>query len=187
MPGYGAAILSSSIYAEGFGSGSYARLDVRSYQGLDSTINQSLLPYVLPRYEYAFQGQPDALGGRLSVNTQEFDVLRDVGTNDQRFAAGVDWNRPFAGALGDRWLVTLDAKAAVYHATSIDEQPNFGAGSEVETGHAQAQAAVRLNWPFVRAAGRGSQNHRADPAGDRCAEFGQQRARQDPQRGCTGL
>ena len=157
VPGYGAAILSSSVYAEGFGSGSYARLDVRSYQGLDSTINQSLLPYVLPRYEYAFQGQPDALGGRLSVNTQEFDVLRDVGTNDQRFAAGVDWNRPFAGALGDRWLVTLDAKAAVYHATSIDEQPNFGAGSEVETGHAQAQAAVRLNWPFVRTSGKNSQ------------------------------
>ena len=157
VPGYGAAILSSSVYAEGFGTGSYARLDVRSYQGLDTTINQSLLPYVLPRYEYAFQGEPDALGGRLSLNTQEFDVLRDVGTNDQRFAAGATWNRPFSGYLGDRWLVTLDAKAAVYHATNIDQQPNFNIGSEVETGHAQAQAAVRLNWPFVRQDGKSSQ------------------------------
>jgi LPS-assembly protein len=155
IPGYGAAILTSSVFAEGFGSGSYARVDIRSYQGLNSTINQSLLPYVLPRYQYSFVSEPDILGGRVSFDTVDFDVLRDVGTNDQRLAGDLAWNRPFAGLLGDRWLVTLDARGAYYHATNLDQQPNFSIGNYDETVHVQPQAAVRLNWPFVRADGSG--------------------------------
>jgi LPS-assembly protein len=157
IPGYGAAILTSSVFLEGFGSGSYARLDARSYQGLNSTINQSLLPYVLPRFEYSLVSEPDFWGGRLSFDTEDFDVLRDTGTNDQRLAGHLAWNRPVAGPLGQRWLVTLDARGAYYHATDLDQQPNFGVGNYAQVAHAQPQAAVRLNWPFLRTDGRSSQ------------------------------
>ncbi len=157
IPGYGAAILTSSVFLEGFGSGSYARLDARSYQGLNSTINQSLLPYVLPRYEYSFVSEPDFWGGRLSFDTEDFDVLRDTGTNDQRLAGDLAWNRPVAGPLGQRWMMTLDVRGAYYHATDLDQQPNFGMTNYAETVHAQPQAAVRLNWPFLRTDGKSSQ------------------------------
>ena len=56
-------LLTSQIYAEAFGDGAYARLDARAYQGLTSTIVDSELPVVLPRFQYSYFGRPDAWGG----------------------------------------------------------------------------------------------------------------------------
>ena len=114
VPGYGANLLASQLYIEGFGVGSYAKLDVRSYQGLNSSVNQSLLPYVLPRYQYSYFGEPDALGGRISFDTMEWNIIRNEGTNDRQLGAKVQWDRPFAGQLGDQWLFTLYGEAAAY-------------------------------------------------------------------------
>ena len=46
------SLLASNIYLEGFGQGAYSRLDTNFYQGLTTTITNSQLPVVLPRYEY---------------------------------------------------------------------------------------------------------------------------------------
>ena len=153
IPGYGNNIQTSQIYTEGFGDGTYARLDVRAYQALNTSVSQVLLPYVLPRYSYDFFGTPDALGGRLSFHTEDFNILRDTGTNDQRGAVTLAWNRPFVGSLGDVIGLTLRVDAAAYHATTIDQQPNFDIGNAVTNAHAQPLAAARMNWPFVRNAG----------------------------------
>ena len=109
-------ILSSQVYLEGFGQGSYARLDTRFYQGLTLTTNTDKLPFVMPSYEYSFFGQPDALGGRLSVDTKNFNVLRDNGTDTQRLALSANWNRPAIGRLGDVWNFTLHLDTAGYQA-----------------------------------------------------------------------
>ena len=45
-------------------------LDMRFYQGLSSSIIDSKLPVVLPRYEYSYFGRTDPLGGRLSLDTE---------------------------------------------------------------------------------------------------------------------
>ena len=153
IPGYGANVLGSSIYVEGFGVGSYSRLDGRAYQGLNSSIKQSLLPYVLPRYEYSFFSEPDGWGGRWSFDTQDFNVLREEGTNDQRAAAKVSWDRPFAGYLGDRWMLSLQGTGAAYNANVLNGQPNYAQTTSGDSVHGQVQAVVKLNWPFVRDAG----------------------------------
>jgi LPS-assembly protein len=150
VPGYGANLLGSSAFIEGFGVGSYAKLDVRAYQGLNSAIAQNLLPYVLPRYQYSYFGEPDALGGRLSIDTIEYNVLRDLGTNDQQAAAKVQWDRPFSGRLGDQWLFTLQGVGLAYNATVLDNQPGYQDHAEGRGVTGQAQVALRLNWPFVR-------------------------------------
>jgi LPS-assembly protein len=158
VPGYGTNVLTSTIFVEGFGVGSYAKLDVRSYQGLDSSINQSLLPYVLPRFQYSFVGGPDLLGGRLSFDTTEFNITRDEGTNDQRLGARLQWDRLFTGALGERWLLTAQGVAAAYGANVANGQPNYLDRDVVHGVHGQAQVALKVNWPFVRATdGGGSQ------------------------------
>ena len=90
-------VLTSRVYIEGFGTGAYTRLDSIAYQGLVDSIQQSRLPYVLPRYQYSFLAEPDSLGGRLSFETQDFNVVRQIGTNTQRAAATLNWQRPFAG------------------------------------------------------------------------------------------
>jgi LPS-assembly protein len=146
-------VLTSQVYLEGFGDGAYSRLDARAYQALNLSVTQNLLPTVLPRYEYSFFGKPDPLGGRFSLDFSAFNVLRDVGTNTQRMAARMNWERPFTGALGDLWKLILHVDSAAYVANKFDEQPNFAPDSSTETARALPTAGVKLNWPFVRDAG----------------------------------
>jgi LPS-assembly protein len=153
IPGYGGNFLGSNVYVEGFGVGSYSRLDVSGYQGLNSSIAQSSVPYALPRYVYSYFGEPDALGGRTSLDNEDFDVLREDGADVQRLAARLAWDRPFAGLLGEQYLVTGEVRAAAYNANVLDGQPDYGTVSHTTTAHAQPQVSVKISWPFVRDAG----------------------------------
>ncbi|HXT82560.1 MAG TPA: LPS assembly protein LptD [Acetobacteraceae bacterium] len=146
-------VLPSNIYAEGFGEGAYSRLDTRFYQGLSNQISNSQLPVVLPRYEYSYFGRPDGWGGRLSVDTGAFNVIRSDGTNTRRANLTLNWDRPFAGAYGDQWKVSLHGDAIAYDASFFNEQPNFGPMGGVTAVHALPQAAVEVRWPFARDSG----------------------------------
>ncbi len=147
------SVLTSSAFIEGFGVGAYTKLDAIAYQGLATSINQSKLPYVLPRYEYSFFSEPDALGGRLRFDTTDFNVIREKGTNTQRAAASVDWQRPFDGDLGERYKVTVHADLAAYSATSLDQQPTYGTDGTTERARAQPTVAAEMRWPFLRDGG----------------------------------
>ena len=146
-------ILTTQFYLEGFGQGSYTRLDSRLYQGLSNAINTSALPLVLPRYTYSYFGTPDALGGRLSLSTMDFNVLRGTGTNTRRGALTVDYERPFAGLLGDQWSVVLHGDADAYDASQFNLTPNFGPVRTVDAARALPQAALNARWPFARDSG----------------------------------
>jgi LPS-assembly protein len=146
-------VLTSQLYAEGFGEGAYARADVRFYQGVSSTIVDSKLPVVLPRYEYSYFGQTDPLGGRLAVDTGFFNVVRSDGTNTRRADLELNWDRPFMGDLGDVWKLTLHNTAVAYNASDFNEQPNYGTNPTVSDARALPQAALQLNWPFIRDGG----------------------------------
>ena len=146
-------VLTSQFYIEGFGDGSYARLDSKLYQGLNTAINSSALPIVLPRYQYSYVGTPDGFGGRLSLTTGAFNVIRSTGTNTRRGSLTVDYERPFTGLLGDRWKITLHGDAAAYDASQFDELPNFAPKNSVESARALPQVAVDFRWPFARDSG----------------------------------
>ncbi len=146
-------LLASQVYGEGFGQGAYSRFDVRFYQTLNEVVASDKIPLVLPRYEYSYFGEPDALGGRLSIDTGAFNVLRTVGTDTRRASLTVNWSRPFVGALGDLWSITLHNDAIAYSANAFNEQPNFGPVSQIEKARAQPQAALDFHWPFMRDSG----------------------------------
>lgn len=143
-------VLTSQLYVEGFGEGSYARMDTRAYQGLTDSISQSYLPYVLPYYQYHYTGEPDALGGRLSVGANAFNVYREIGTRTQRVAATAEYVRPFSGDMGEQYNVTVHIDAAAYNATMLNEQPNFSSSSSSGLVRAQPQVALNYRWPFMR-------------------------------------
>ncbi|MDE2581585.1 MAG: LPS-assembly protein LptD [Rhodospirillales bacterium] len=154
QPGVSATILSSQVYAEGFGEGAYARLDTRFYQGLDPTqISDSQLPVVLPHIRYRYFGQPDALGGRFSLSTGFFNVLRTDGTNTRRGRLSMEWDRPFVGVLGDLWTLKLHVDSLAYNATKFNLQPNFGPTDSVDRARALPQVALDVRWPFMRNSG----------------------------------
>jgi LPS-assembly protein len=146
-------VLTSQIYLEGFGQGSYSKLDARAYQGLTSSIVSAELPFVLPRYQYSFVGEPDALGGRFALDAGAFNVLRQVGTNTQRADLRLDWERPATGALGDLWKLVLHVDGAGYDAHQLDQNPTWGPQNVASTAQGMPTAAVKVNWPLERDAG----------------------------------
>lgn len=146
-------VLTSQIYAEGFGQGAYSRFDTRFYQTLTDAVASDKLPVVLPRYQYSYFGEPDILGGRLSLDVGAFNVLRTVGTDTRRASLTVNWSRPFVGALGDLWKITLHNDTIGYNANAFNEQPNFGPVSQIDRARSQPQAALDFHWPFMRDSG----------------------------------
>ena len=150
-------MLGSTVYLEGFGVGAYSRLDANFYQGLNTgVINQSELPFVLPRYTYSFMGQPDALGGRLSVGTSDFDIYRANGTSDQRASLSLNYDRPFRTAIGQIFTVTGHLDSEVYKATKLDLVPNYSGVNAATTVQALPTVAIKMNWPFLKTLHNGS-------------------------------
>ena len=78
------------------------------------------------RYEYSYFSEPDFLGGRWRFDTEDFNIVREVGTNTQRAGGSVDWQRPFAGDLGERYTITIHADVAAYNANDLNQQPTYG-------------------------------------------------------------
>lgn len=150
-------VLTSTVYLEGFGQGSYSRLDARTYQGLVTSIVNSELPFVLPRYEYSFVGQPDDLGGRTSLDAGAFNVFRQVGTDTRRANLSVNWERPATGALGDLWKLVLHVDSAVYSTTNLNELPSWGAANAATAAQAMPTMALEARWPLMRSSGSGTQ------------------------------
>ena len=146
------SVLTSSAFIEGFGVGSYTKLDTIAYQGLATTITQSKLPYVLPRYEYSFFSEP-IFGGRFRFDTTDFNVIREQGTNTQRAEASLDYQKPFSGNLGEQYKVTVHTDLAAYAATSLNQQPTYGTIGSTETARAQPTIAAEMRWPFMRDGG----------------------------------
>ncbi len=161
IQGYGSDTLNSNAYLEGFGTGSYSRVDGQFYQGLNQgVIRNTDLPFVLPRYTYSFLGQPDAWGGRFGVSTTDFNVKRNNGTSDIRGQMALNWDRPFRNRLGQQFLLTLHLDSMVYRARKLYQQPNYYQNNKsLTSGQVLPTIALKTNWPFVRTFehGRGSQ------------------------------
>ena len=146
-------VLSSQVYLEGFGAGSYARLDAKSYQTLTGAVNRSALPLVLPRYEYSYFGLPDSLGGRLTIFSNNFNVVRTTGVNTRRAGLTAEYAVPLAGRLGDMWTLALHGDAAAYDSSRLNEIPAFGRAKGANSARGLPQASVGVRWPFARDSG----------------------------------
>ena len=86
-------------------------------------------------------------------------------------AAALNWERPFTGALGDLWKITLHRRRGRLHrARASTSSPISRPVGSTETARAQPTAALMVRWPFVRDAGEpGHAADRADRADRRSA------------------
>ena len=120
-------------------------------------------------------------GRTPAVDAGAFNVMRADGTNTRRASLTVNWSRPFVGALGDLWKVTLHADATGYDASSFNQQPNFGPqepgqrGTRAAAGGARFPLAVharfrRLGHPADRA-DRADRRRRRRPATARLNKY----------------
>lgn len=150
-------VLTSTVYLEGFGQGSYSRLDTSTYQGLVTSAITAEMPFVLPRYQYDYVGEPDALGGRTSLQAGAFNVLRQIGTNTQRASLSLNWERPATGALGDLWKLVLHVDSAAYNATNLNEQPTWSYANAASSAQAMPTVALDGSWPLMHSGVTGTQ------------------------------
>ena len=146
-------MVTSQIYCEGFGQGAYSRIDTRFYQALNNTIVGSKLPSRPAALRVQLFRHPGCLGWTAHGRRRAFNVVRTAGTDTRRTNLTVNWSRPFVGALGDLWKVTLHADAAGYDANSFNQQPNFGTHGQADAARALPQAALDFRWPFIRDSG----------------------------------
>jgi LPS-assembly protein len=87
------------------------------------------------------------------VSTQDFNVIRSVGTNTRRLSLTSDYEVPFTGLVGDQWKVTLHGDAAAYDASQLNETPNFSTLPSNNSARALPQLGVDFKWPFARDGG----------------------------------
>ncbi len=146
-------VLTSQVFLEGFGQGSYTRIDARTYQGLASSIIARRLPVIAPYYQYSFAGQPDRFGGRFALDFDILNLLRTEGTTTRRARLSAQWDRPDIDRFGAVWNLMLRLDSAAYSASQFNQLPNFAAVRQANS--QQAMPTVALNWrmPFVRYAG----------------------------------
>ncbi|WP_424814131.1 LPS-assembly protein LptD [Roseococcus sp. YIM B11640] len=148
-------VLSSQAYAEGFwGTESYARVDVRAYQGLRSTDDVRQIPYVAPNAYFDYAPRRQIGGGWLTTDIGILGLTRDVGSYSQRLATRVSWERPFYGSFGDIWTVRGQGDAAGYAAGGQELITNTG-NSAANGVHANGNFRAALDWrmPWMRSAG----------------------------------
>ena len=146
-------LLTSQIYAEGFGEGAYSRLDVRFYQALNDQVISSKLPWCCRATNTAISASRIRW---VAASRRHRFLQRGAHRPAPTRARQPDGQlgRPFVGALGDLWKFTLHADAIAYNASHFNEQPNFGtASATVDAARALPQAALDFRWPFMRDSG----------------------------------
>lgn len=158
---YGAPqVLTSTAFLEGFwGVEGYARLDTRTYQALLTRQGTSSIPFVLP-FGYAEWVFPrDALGGRVTLDTQAYSLWRSQGTESRRIGTRAGYELPLLGGFGEIWTLRGRADLLAGHATGINLAPFFGPPDQDGAWtNGNARGAVDVRWPLVRPMG--------GPAGD---------------------
>ncbi len=159
LPLGGATVLPSTVFIEGFGQDAYTRTDMRFYQKFYSSGSTGQIPFVLPRTEYSYLGQPDALGGRLALDAGAFNVVRSKGTSTMRANLSADWDRPFETSNGQQINLGLHVDSATYSAFGMNQTPNYGTTSNVSSTQVMPTVYADWRWPFMRASedGWGSQ------------------------------
>lgn len=152
-------VLTSQVYTEGFwGTEAYARIDARAYQGLRSTDDTRLVPYVLPNIYYEQAPRGKVLGGFLTMDAGLLGIYRDVGSMTQRIATRATWQRPEVDRFGGLWTFKLQGDALGYYARGQELAPTNLPDANGTRGVGNIRAAVDWRMPFVRYAGEwGSQ------------------------------
>ncbi|MBM3526447.1 MAG: LPS-assembly protein LptD, partial [Alphaproteobacteria bacterium] len=143
-------LLTSTLFAEGFGENSYTYADTLAYQGLRAEDDDRRLPVVAPRFFHERVFQPGGIGGRLTADISSFSVFRPEGTDTQRIASRLNWQRPFRGDAGDLWRLQVNLDVAGYHASDIVDPTNPARKQDGFIGRALPTVALDWRMPFVR-------------------------------------
>jgi LPS-assembly protein len=125
--GFGNPLLNAMIsraYLEGFDPRASTDVNAYIFQPLLPGIGDSTQPIVLPVVNRNWQSQPDALGGRLNLNANLLDIVREVGTQTRRLSAGSEWRRSFVDGFGGHYDFTASIRGDGYSIGDLSNVSN---------------------------------------------------------------
>jgi LPS-assembly protein len=146
--------LTNHLFAEGFGSRSYAVGEAYYFQGLRSEDDQDQIPIVAPKFNYNYVSDPNSFGGMSTIDANLRALTREEGATSQRISVTPGWQIANTDSLGSITSLRVSAQTDLYN--TDDVATSTGADSGVY-GRVFPQAIVTWRYPWVRQAGTGSQ------------------------------
>ena len=125
--GFGNPLLNAMIsraYLEGFDPRGSTDVNGYIFQPLLPGLGDSTQPIVLPVANRNWQSQPDALGGRLNLNANLLDIVREVGTQTRRLSAGSEWDRSFVDGFGGHYDFSASIRGDGYSIGNLSNVSN---------------------------------------------------------------
>ena len=143
------------------------RMDEESFLSIEGWATQTLrlgapqgqVPVALPVVDYRRHfADPAGLGGKLELQLNSLNIVRDEGQDTQRAFAGAKWDLKRITGFGQVVTLTGLVRGDVYHAdeTGLTATAVYRGNPGWET-RAVALAALDIEWPFVGEAFGGTQ------------------------------
>ena len=152
------ASLVSRAFTEGFRKRNYMALNAYTFQNLRENTTAESSPIVAPVFDFNHVGEPDALGGRTSLDINVAAFTRREGTDTQRISVGGQWRLPFTSPLGDIYAITASLRGDLYHVNDLNPPPN-STEPRIDgfSGRIWPQLSVDWRYPWARQDGNVNQ------------------------------
>ncbi len=145
--GFGNTI-TTNAFTEGFRGRNYASANAYLFQDLRADESLPKPPLILPTLEFSHVGEPNEVGGRLSIDANTRVLLRGGGTDSVRISVKPGYSLPYYSQAGHVTTFQGTLQTDLYHV----EQPSNSSGDNV-TGRFFPQAKVDWRYPFYRQSG----------------------------------
>jgi LPS-assembly protein len=143
--------LRSELYGETFMGQSYFSVRGYAFQSLRANDDERATPLVLPWVNYSFFGQPDRLGGRLSMDVDALVLERESGVSSRRFSVRGQWQRPFYSRFGEIYTLSLNLRGDGYSTKNVFDPQ--GQRANDLAGRVLPEMTLEWRLPFVRSLG----------------------------------
>lgn len=146
--------LTNRLFAEGFGSRSYAVGEAYYFQGLRAEDEQDEIPIVAPKFDYNYVSEPNSFGGMTTLDGNLQALTRKRGASSQKVSFIPGWQISHTDSLGTITSFRTSVQGDLYNTHDVPTSTGEEGGVY---GRVFPQAIVTWRYPWVRRAGTSSQ------------------------------
>jgi LPS-assembly protein len=125
--GFGVPLLNAMVsraYLQGFEPRATTDVFAYAFQPLLSGLSSATQPIVLPVANRNWVSDPDPLGGRLFLNANLLNIVRETGTQTRRLSLGSRWERIFRDGIGSQYIFTASLRGDGYSINNLSRLSN---------------------------------------------------------------
>lgn len=111
-------------YLEGFEPRAGTDINAYAFQPLVPGISDATQPIVLPVANRFWESEPDPWGGRLRLNANILNIVREVGTQTRRLSLGSEWDKIFRDGIGGEYRFSASVRGDAYSVDGLSPKSN---------------------------------------------------------------